>query len=1058
MQNIKRTQSEALSQRLSKLSADKKLMFRSKLKQEGIDAWQLPIVPEFEAPEFRKLSYSQQRLWFIDEMEAGKGLYNISFALSISGHLDYRLLNQSVNDIIQRHQVLRTNVHNVNGEGRQTVRDFEPLEFIFLDSAKSEDRDEVKLHAIIKQEAETPFDLKNASHMMRITLVKRSGSIPELEHVVILSFHHVSFDAFSVGLFVDELQQGYAFYQANGVGDRSHADTLDNKIRLQYADYAYWHSQWLESDAAESEVQYWKEQLADAPSQTIVPTCHKRPENMTYEGSSQFVRLPPKLSEQVESLTRSEGVTFYMIMLAAFNVLLSRQTGQNDILVGTSIVNRSRIETEHLLGVFVNTLVMRNKLGGATTFKEFLQEVKQTSTDAYTNQELPFDKVVDVAGVDRVKNISPLFQVLFVVNNALDSVSISLSDIEVAAYDMESQYSRFDLTLRVAQEMVLSEEPGIFCALEYNTALYTEERIAGLLKQYEYLISQIVDNVKQPLASLSLLNYEQQHEVQLKGIEQEAAQTNAIHEVVELRAISHPKDLAVVSGDEKLSYELLNKKANQLANRLLRDGVTPEQHVGIFLDRSVDYIVNLLGVLKAGCAYVPLDKSWPLGRLKVIANDAELFCIISDAQSYDSLSGLGVSVLLSEDSSKFNTNNPVLDIDTKQSAYLIYTSGSTGAPKGVVVEHAQVRAYTKGLISTLGVEGLHFASVSSVATDLGNTAIFGALCSGGTLNLVSEDCLRDADELANYLSKHGVEVLKITPSYLKGLISAAHDPVNLIPKHTLILGGERCTTDLAAQVQLLSPTCQIVNHYGPTETTVGALTFKYSPDQRGLSATNTGSLPVGTPLPNYTAMVVDQYNHPCPMEAPGELIIGGAGVSRGYYGQADMTEEKFALDSWGNRCYRTGDRARLLANGNIEFLGRTDDQIKIRGYRVELADIEYCLKQQSKVSDAVVRFHLSEMSQRLVAYVVLETDSDGINKELVTQELLDRLAENLPEYMIPQQLHLLNELPFTINGKVDTNALEALLTEKVSGEQNKSVREPTNEIERSLMEIWSTLL
>jgi amino acid adenylation domain-containing protein/non-ribosomal peptide synthase protein (TIGR01720 family) len=1059
MQNIKRAQSEALSQRLSKLSADKKLMFRSKLKQEGIDAWQLPIVPEFEASEFRKLSYSQQRLWFIDEMEAGKGLYNISFALSITGLLDYELLNQSVNDIIQRHHVLRTNVHNVNGEGRQTVRDFESLKFIFLDSPKSEDHDEVKLQAIIAQEAETPFDLKNASHMMRITLVKRSGKTPELEHVAVLSFHHISFDAFSVGLFVDELQQGYAFYQANGIGDRSHAESLDDKIRLQYADYAYWHSQWLESDAADGEAKYWKEQLADAPQQTIVPTCHKRPENMTYAGNSEFIRLSPKLSEQVESLIRTEGVTFYMIMLAVFNVLLSRQTGQNDILVGTSIANRSRIETERLLGVFVNTLVMRNKLGDETTFQEFLQEVKRTSTDAYTNQELPFDKVVDVAGVERVKNISPLFQVLFVVNNALDSVSISLNDIEVAAYDLESQYARFDLTLRVAQETLLSEEPGIFCAFEYNTALFSKERIADLLTQYEHLLAQIVDNVKQPLASLSLLNYEQQHEVQLKGIEQAVTQTNTIHGVVELRAISHASDLAVVSGDEKLSYEQLNKKANQLANRLLQNGVTAEQHVGIFLDRSVDYIVSLLGILKAGCAYVPLDKSWPLGRLKVIASDAELVCIVSDAQSQDSLSGMSVSVLLGEDSSAFDSNNPMLDISTRQSAYLIYTSGSTGAPKGVVVEHAQVQAYAKGLTSTLGVGGLHFASVSSVATDLGNTAIFGALCSGGILNLVSEDCLRDADALANYLSDHKVDVLKITPSYLQGLISAAHNSVKLLPKHTLILGGERCTADLAAQIQTLSPACQLINHYGPTETTVGALTFMYSPEQLDSIAASTDSLPVGTPLPNYTAMVVDQYNHPCPIKTPGELVIGGAGVSRGYYGQQEMTAEKFTLDSWGNRCYKTGDRARLLANGNIEFLGRTDDQIKIRGYRVELADIEYCLKQQSNVSNAIVRFQPSETSQRLVAYVVLDTEGQGDDKEPVTQSLLDHLAENLPEYMIPQQLHLLNELPLTINGKVDTKALEAiLLTEKASGEKNRVALEPTNEIEKSLMAIWSTLL
>lgn len=1065
----------AIAKRLTSLPEDKQKVLSERLAQEGIDIWQLPIVSNEQ--EFPPLSFAQQRLWFIDEMEQGTAHYNLFFGLHLRGQLNVDHLQASFDHIVQRHEILRTNFVNREGIPFQRVNSPTPLKIniVKLDALissafkKDSNASDEALAKLAKEEADRPFNL-SCDVLLRLTLVELSND----HHVCFFTIHHIVFDAWSIDNFVLEFGQCYYALSNEQVVDWPPLD-------IQYKDFASWQRRWACSEAYNNQLHYWQQQLAGAPE-----SLHLSIEKSTdgnNRGDELSLQLSPDLSKALYELTRQKDVTLYITMLAVFNILLNRYSGQTDICVGTSIANRPRLELEPLLGYFVNTLVMRNQLNNQQTFKGFLQEVSEVAMQAYEYQDMPFDHLLDVLDVQRNNARSPLFQILFVMNNAVGNVGdnqTQLPGLNVSAYKKPLDKARFDLTLRVTE---IKTEQTVRCDIEFNTSLYDRCEIETLLKHFEILLLQVCNTPNILLPDLQLLNPQQSAQYQVLAEAEQVDYSDNVNvvQLFEKFAANKSNATALQCGDEQLTYGELNTKANQLAHYLRNQGIGRESHVALLLDRSSSLVIAMLAVLKAGAAYVPLDSQWPRQYLQNLVGRCDAKLVLTEAQwqtllskskqaETDSQTDVEIKFLsLDEDAALWSTsptNNPELITEPQDAAYMIYTSGSTGEPKGVVVEHRQLINYTQAVMQRLfplsgntqseqgQLEQAHsFASISTVAADLGNTSIYGALCFGGCLHMITAQNAFDPDAVANYMDNHQVDVLKIVPSHLRGLLETS-EPQKLLPKRLLILGGEACPTALVKQVRGLSPNLRIVNHYGPTETTVGVLTHEIP---IGTKLADEDVLPVGRPLTNCKAYVLDNSGRLCPPNLPGELYIGGESVARGYYQQPELSAQKFVSCQLSTadpeqRLYRTGDKARYLENGNIEFLARIDTQVKVRGYRVELGDIETAIKKITDIRQATVQLLNDEHSSRLVAWVVAQ-NSDKNSSELQTE-----LAERLPAHYVPQQIIILDALPLTANGKLDQRRLKQLAQEGAHVRASDILRSPRNDKEILLAKIWCQVL
>ncbi|WP_353303884.1 amino acid adenylation domain-containing protein [Sessilibacter corallicola] len=1094
----KQEQLRQIAERLAALPEEKKNTFRNALEEKGIDPWKLPLVPEQESSaNDYALSFAQQRLWFIEQTEPGNPLYNLSFGLQFNGNLNTQAVEQSINAIVERHSVLRTTyTGNEDGEGRQRVNAFKavPLEIITLDD-NGGDQSEV-LNQLAREEAQKPFNL-GQDLMFRFKLIK----VDNENTVGLFTIHHIAFDALSVDLLVQEFVSLYTHFcqsdntdshSDNALSEKPLPETLP-KLSVQYSDFAQWQRQWGQSKQFLKQQEFWQNQLEGAPQRIDLPTDFPRSKNRRCLGKKCSIELPVELSDQLRQLARQQNVTLYMVLMATFNVLLSHYSRQDDICVGTSIANRTKQETQPLLGFFVNLLVMRNQIDRSSDFLSFLQQVNETASSAYVNQDFPFDKLIDLLGVERDNSTTPLFQVLFVLNTAGQASSIELPGVTISSFNDDQEIARYELTLRVTDN---GDASSLYCQLEFDTDLFSQLTAESLLAHYEELFTQIAANPAGNINDYALLSDDQQlerYQVQRTDSE-ETAQTNAlisqesstIHARIESFAEHTPDALALVCSDTRLSYRELNDQANQLAHYLRSQGVVADVPVALLMDRSASFVVGLLAVLKAGGCYVPLDTQWPAARLQNLIDDCGAQLLLSETAWQTTANSLSVNALILDQISEAvlwaneSTDNPTPVAAKNNLAYMIYTSGSTGKPKGVMIEHQQLINYACGVMTRFFGSEIHgseihgseihgseihgseihgselnysFASVSTVAADLGNTSIYGALAFGGCLHLIDAERSFSPDTVASYMDEHQVDVIKIVPSHLQGLL-AANEPQRLLPKTLLILGGEACPNSLIAQVRQLAPELRIVNHYGPTETTVGVLTHEIP-----FQTEYTGSFPVGKPLPNSQTYILDAGGYLCPPGVAGELFVGGDSVARGYLGQPELTQERFIerqlhASQPAQRLYRTGDKARWLSNGDIDFLGRLDEQVKLRGYRVELGDIRTCLCEQDGVRDAVVQVIRGDVSERLVAFLVTENNS---TTSADTQRVQSALEETLPPYMVPQQWLWLDSLPLTINGKLDRRELMALAD---AGPDSDAVegRDPRDQLEQQLVAIWSQIL
>ncbi len=989
------------------------------------------------------LSFAQQRLWFFDQLKPGLSAYNLPAAVRLKGPLNLVALEQSLNEIVRRHESLRTTFRNVGGQPVQviaralTIR----LPVIDLRNMPASER-EIEVRRLVTAEAQRPFDLSQGP-LLRGTVLRLGDG----EHVGLLTMHHIISDGWSTGILVREVTTLYLAFCAGGSSPLP-------ALPIQYADFSHWQRQWLQGDVLESQIAYWKEQLAGVPAIIDLPTDHQRPAVQTFRGAHESVVLPKHLHEGFKELSRQEGVTPFMTFLTAFMVLLQRYTSQDDVVVGTPVANRNRLETEGLIGFFVNALVLRTDLSDNPGFRELLRRVREVCLGAYAHQDVPFDRLVEELCVVRDLSRNPLFQVMFVWHNT-PLRTLELPGLNLSPVEGDSETAHFDLTLQVADT-----DEGLTAAFVYNTDLFQAGTIARMLGNFRTLLEAIVADTEQRLSELPLLSKSERQQVL---VEWNAAKTAnprdlCIHQLFEAQVERTPDSVAVVFETEQLTYGELNRRANQLAHRLRALGVGPEIVVAISLERSSEMVVGLLGILKAGGAYLHLDPAYPKERLAFMLKDAQVSVLLTREHLAAGFAEQNARVICldtdRESIARESVENPGCATGPENLAYIIYTSGSTGLPKGVLVSHGAIAGHCRNVQTYFELDSrdvvLQFASLSF---DVSLEEILPTLTVGARLVVMGTDIWHPA-EFHRKVSEFGLTVLNLPTAYWQELAREWAGVPELVPSiqpRLFVVGGDTMSPD-ALKLWQRTPTnsIRLLNAYGPTEATITATAFEISlrPGQN----TTYQRVPIGRPLANRAIYILDRYGNPVPIGVQGDLHIGGEGLARGYLNRPDLTAEKFVPDPFsaepGARMYKTGDLARYRADGNIEFLGRMDHQVKIRGFRIEPEEIEAALGQHPSVREAVVLAREDEPGEkRLVAYVVAEAMAD---------ELRRFLKDTLPEPMVPAVVVLLDALPVMPNGKIDRQALPA--PERSRPELEKTFVAPRDDLELQLAHIWEEVL
>ncbi|MEA5603525.1 non-ribosomal peptide synthetase [Nostoc sp. UHCC 0252] len=1046
------------------------------LQQQDLQLSAPPILPRAENAQLA-LSYAQQRLWFLDQFEPNSPFYNMSIALRLAGTVQVAVLEQSFQEIIHRHEALRTNFITVDGQATQIIQTETNWTVSVVDLKHlSTTKQEIASQQLVQQQAIQPFELATQA-LVRATLVVLS----ETEHILLMCIHHIVSDGWSIGLFVQELA---ALYNAYSQGQPSPLAPLP----IQYADFALWQRQWLQGEVLQSQLSYWQQKLASAPTLLSLSTDRPRPAVQTYQGTHQEFALSEELTGKLAKLSQEQGVTLFMTLLAAFDTLLYRYTGTEDILVGSPIANRDRSEIEGLIGFFVNTLVMRTDLSGNPSFSELLGRVREMAMEAYSHQHLPFEMLVEALQPERGLSHTPLFQVMFVLQNAPTS-GLELTGLTVSSLPIKGTTSRFDLTL------IMQNSPtGLVGVWEYNTDLFDASTIERMTGHFVTLLEGIIANPEERISQLPLLTQPEQQKllVEWNDTQVDYPQDLCIHQLFEEQVDSTPDAVAVVFEDQQLTYYELNYRANQLAHYLRSLGVGSDALVGLCVERSLEMVIGLLGILKAGAAYVPLDPEYPPERLSFILEDAQVSVLLTQQSLLDRLPQHQAQLVCLDTDAKLisqsGQDNLISDVQATNLAYIIYTSGSTGQPKGIAMNQLALSNlilwHRENLKIPRGAKTLQFASISF---DVSFQEIFTTWCSGGTLFLITEELRRDTSALLGFLQQKAIERMFLPFVALQQLAEVAIGG-ELVNSHLreIITAGEQLQITPAISQWLSKLTdCTLHNHYGPSESHL-ATSFTLT------NSVETWPLlpPVGRPIANAQIYILDQYLQPVPVGVPGELYIAGVLLSQGYFNRPELTLEKFipnpfkrsrgaalrlrsVTDEQGSRgetfnsdrLYKTGDLARYLSDGNIEYLGRIDNQVKIRGFRIELGEIEAVLSQLDVQASCAIAREDIPGNKRLVAYIVPQKEQTCTERsrwrslsqrsKLTVSFVRNFLKLKLPEYMVPSAIVILEALPLTPNGKLDRRALPA--PDLHSQLLDKYVA-PRNPIEEILSLIWAQVL
>lgn len=994
----------------------------------------LKPVPRDKPP---ALSFSQERMWFMHQLAPESAAYNMSSSMRIQGELNIPVLQQAINIMVLRHEILRTSFRLIDGVPAQIIASPTALEIPLVDLGDVDPDDrENQAHQLIRTNIRTPFDLANGP-LLRLLVIR----LGEQDHILAVCLHHIISDQWSNGVFLAEFA---AIYNARCAGSPL---TLSD-LPIQYADYSVWQRGWLTGDILQSRLAFWKKQL-DGLSALDFPTDFPRPAMMTYNGAVARLPLSATTIHAIRNLCRQEHVTPFMFFLGVFKVLLLRYTGQQDLAIGSPIANRNWFEVEPLIGTFVNTVVLRTLVEGNPTFKNFLGTIRDVSLDAFNHQDLPFEKLIEELQPKRDLSRAPLVQVLFNVQNAPVTMPQLHHDPVLTPLWLDGVAAQFDLTLSITTDIVPT------MVVTYNTDLFKQETIAGMLGHIESLMNHALADPDGRVLDLEMLTPAERQRQLLTWNEtgRDYPRSSSVHELVEHQAHRTPDAIAIRFMDQQLTYRELNSRANQLAHQLRGLGVTTETTVGISMERSAEMIVGLLGILKAGGTYIPLDPMFPHDRLEYMLEFSETRYLVTHNQprakaTVDQLRKDGLIVVNLDDDwhmiSNCSEEDLQLNVAPEQLVYIIYTSGSTGRPKGVQIPHRAVVNFLTSMKETPGLSpDDRLLSVTTLSFDISVLEIFLPLITGACVVVLPGEAVYDASALIRHLGTSDVTVMQATPATWKMIIDAGWTGDKSLK---VLCGGEAMPKELARW--LTQHVGSVWNMYGPTETTVWSTISEILPTSDVIT--------IGRPIANTRIYILDNNMQPVPANVAGELFIAGDGVARGYLKQPELTAEKFVPEPFTSGAqdlmYKTGDQARYLSDGRIDFLGRADFQVKVRGYRIELGEIETVLGEHPGVRQAVVMAREDTPGdQRLVAYVILEA---GVRND--TAELRQFIRERLPDYMVPSTYVFLDEFPLTPNRKVNRKALPAPDATQTS--QARGLVLPRSHIEAKLVNIWEDLL
>ncbi len=1043
-----------------KLSAKKRALLEVMLREKGVESSSDRRIPRRKDGERIPLSFAQQRLWFFDQFEPGKSFYNLPGAIRLKGKLNVAVLEKTFNEIVNRHEALRSTFTEVQGQPVQVIAPPEtrlPLPVIDLRELPQSDR-EAAVKQIAAKEAQQPFNLERGP-LLRTSLLQ----LDEEEHVLLLTMHHIVADGWSIGVLVRELA---AIYEAFSAGNEPQLPELP----VQYGDFAIWQRNWLSGEVLQTQLAYWKQQLEGAPPLLELPADRPRPPVQTSEGATLSLLLSEDLTAALKNLSQREGVTLFMTLLAAFKALLYRYTGQTDLLVGSSIANRNRAEIEGLIGVFVNTLVLRTDVKGDPTFRELLARVREVTLGAYAHQDLPFEKLVEELQPERSLSYNPVFQVMFQLRNN-PMPPLELPGLTLSLLNVETNTTQFDLSLDL-------EEIGerLQASVEYSTDLFDRATIARMLGHLQTLLEGIAANPEQRLSSLPLLTApEKQQLLEWNNTHTGYLPNQCPDELFEKQVEQTPDAIAAVFENQQLTYRQLNARANQIAHYLQKLGAEREVLVGVCADRSLEAIAAFLGVLKAGAAYLPLDPAYPPKRLAYMLEDAQAPLLLTQQHLLNKLPPHSCKVVcLDADWEQIaleSEENPSNTATPENLAYVTYTSGSTGRSKGVAVtRRSLVNAYLGWETAYQLRSGVTaHLQMASFSFDVFSGDLVRSLCSGGKLVLCDREKLLAPQKLYELMRQEKIDFGEFVPAVLRNLIQYLEESGQRLDFMKIVVCGSDSWygSEYEKFRQFCAPDTRLINSFGVTEATIDSCYFESA----------TGNLPgeqivpIGRPFPNTQLYILDASLQPVPVGVPGELHVGGAGVARGYLNRPELTAEKFIPNPFENsdkfsishgeldasthnsKLYKTGDVARYLPDGNIELIGRADNQVKIRGFRIELAEIEAALSQHPAVRESAVLLWEGDR-KRLVAYVV--PDAREQNSSVSSSELRQFLLERLPEYMVPSAFVLLEKLPLTPNGKLDRAALPA--PDLTRSDLEEAFAAPSCSVEEQLASIWREVL
>ncbi|MFD2679427.1 amino acid adenylation domain-containing protein [Bacillus seohaeanensis] len=987
-----------------------------------------------EAP----MSYSQKRLWFLQSYDVDLNAYNISFSFNMYGELNISKFEESLEVIIQRHEIFRTFFKQEGSDYKQVVYPLKKLNFelVELESLDGESEEE-KIQQFMDELQDNTFDLtsKNLYHFYLLR-------INDQQYRFFVNIHHMIFDRWSFNKFMYELVE---IYRAKLQSTKIELPDLE----IQYSDYSYWQQSWLEEGNADDQLQYWSTKLGGKLPVLELPTDYPRPPKQTFNGSSVKVEIPEELCIKLRKWCQEENVTPNMALLAAYKVLLYRYTGEHDILIGTPIAGRNQEEIEDLIGFFVNTLVIRTDLSQNPSFIDYLNQVKDVCLEAYSNQDIPFEHLVEKLNPERSSSAAPIFQVMFSLQNKIET-NIKMEDVAIELLENENKTSKFDLSL------IMHEKGASFVGeLQYNTDLFKKSTVQRMGQHFLNLVTAVIEEPSKSIADFPILTSEENELFQQVNSSEPNQLDGSIKQLFEMQVKNNPHAIALEHEETQLSYSELNSKANQLAHYLMKLGVNKQKPVVVCLERTPDLMIAILGVLKAGSFYLPLDPTLPANRIKDILEDSSPNAIITEVSHKDKLWGDQNNVIclsdIKEAVKKEEKSNPNIKSEKLDLAYITYTSGSTGKPKGVAIQNKGVIRLVKDTNYIDIKPESNIAQILSISFDVTSFEIWGALLNGAKLIMADKDTILSPQKFSNWLKSKQITTLAIPAALFNKVAQEA--PTAFSDVENVLVGGEACSPKWVGQVLNHGAPKRLLNSYGPSENTAITLNYVMNKVCRHLTEKESDTIPIGKPINNTEVYVLDKQLNRVPIGVPGELYIGGDGLAAGYWNRPDLTKEKFIEHPFSQveeaKLYKTGDIVKFLDDGNLDFIGRADHQVKLRGFRIELGDIEESIRQNPKVKDAVLLLKENgDGDKKLISYYT----TDG---SLLKSELRKELSDKLPDYMIPSIFIELDNLPLTSNGKVDRQSLPKP-TEK-DFEMGEYVA-PRNAVEEMLTNIWQEVL